>query len=65
NESGGSSMCTGEENLSEIENTFTDMSMMPIISNVYKGVYAIGHTLHDLLGCKETCPTKKQADPLT
>ncbi|KAM9480737.1 extracellular calcium-sensing receptor-like [Clarias gariepinus] len=65
NESGGLSMCTGDENLSEVTNTFTDMSMMPIISNVYKGVYAIGHTLHDLLGCKETCPTKKQADPLT
>ncbi|XP_060779002.1 extracellular calcium-sensing receptor-like [Neoarius graeffei] len=65
NDSGGLPVCTGEENLSELENTFTDMSMIPIISNVYKGVYAIGHTLHDLLGCKQTCPTKKQADPLT
>ncbi|KAK3548054.1 hypothetical protein QTP70_004287 [Hemibagrus guttatus] len=65
NDSEGLPVCTGEENLSEVENTFTDMSMMPIISNVYKGVYAIGHTLHELLACKQTCPTKKQPDPLT
>ncbi|XP_053479640.1 vomeronasal type-2 receptor 1-like [Ictalurus furcatus] len=65
NDSGGLPVCTGDEKLAEVENTFTDMSMLPIISNVYKAVYAIGHTLHDLLDCKQTCPTKKQADPLT
>uniref|UniRef100_A0AAY5ERI2 G-protein coupled receptors family 3 profile domain-containing protein n=1 Tax=Electrophorus electricus TaxID=8005 RepID=A0AAY5ERI2_ELEEL len=64
NDTVDSQMCTGEEKLSEIENTFTDMSLMPVFINVYKGVYAIAHTLHDLLGCKETCPTKKQPDPL-
>ncbi|XP_027017665.1 extracellular calcium-sensing receptor-like [Tachysurus fulvidraco] len=58
-------LCTGDEKLSEMENTFTDMSLMPIFSNVYKAVYAIAHTLHELLGCKETCPTKKQPDPFT
>ncbi|XP_026783365.1 extracellular calcium-sensing receptor-like [Pangasianodon hypophthalmus] len=58
-------VCTGEEKLSDIENTFTDMSMMPIFSNVYKGVYAIAHTLHELLGCKQTCLTKMQPDPFT
>ncbi|XP_046720744.1 extracellular calcium-sensing receptor-like [Silurus meridionalis] len=58
-------VCTGEEQLSEVENTFTDMSLMPIFSNVYKGVYAIAHTLHSLLGCKKTCNTKQQPDPLT
>ncbi|XP_076853600.1 extracellular calcium-sensing receptor-like [Brachyhypopomus gauderio] len=58
-------MCTGKEKLSEIENTFTDMSLMPIFINVYKGVYAVAHTLHELLGCKATCPTMKQPDPLT
>ncbi|XP_076853603.1 extracellular calcium-sensing receptor-like [Brachyhypopomus gauderio] len=58
-------MCTGEEKLSEVENAFPDMNLMPIFNNVYKGVYAIAHTLHDLLGCKDTCPTKKQPDPLT
>uniref|UniRef100_A0A8B9GPV4 G-protein coupled receptors family 3 profile domain-containing protein n=1 Tax=Astyanax mexicanus TaxID=7994 RepID=A0A8B9GPV4_ASTMX len=58
-------VCTGKEKLSEVENTFTDMSLLPIFSNVYKGVYAVAHTLHDLLGCAQTCPTKKQPDPLT
>uniref|UniRef100_A0A4W4GMB3 G-protein coupled receptors family 3 profile domain-containing protein n=1 Tax=Electrophorus electricus TaxID=8005 RepID=A0A4W4GMB3_ELEEL len=60
-----SALCTGQEKLSEMDSTFTDMSMMPYFNNVYKGVYAIAHTLHDLLGCKETCSSKKQPDPLT
>uniref|UniRef100_A0A3B4E354 G-protein coupled receptors family 3 profile domain-containing protein n=1 Tax=Pygocentrus nattereri TaxID=42514 RepID=A0A3B4E354_PYGNA len=54
-----------QEKLSEVENTFTDMSLMPIFTNVYKAVYAVAHTLHDLFGCTQTCPTKKQPDPLT
>ncbi|XP_066541476.1 extracellular calcium-sensing receptor-like [Hoplias malabaricus] len=57
-------VCTGKEILSHVENTFTDMRLMPIFSNVYKAVYAVAHTLHKLLGCTETCPTKKQPDPL-
>ncbi|KAG9273394.1 extracellular calcium-sensing receptor-like [Astyanax mexicanus] len=58
-------VCTGKEKLSGVENTFTDLSLMPIFSNVYKGIYAVAHTLHDLLGCTQTCPTKKQPDPFT
>ncbi|XP_036441543.1 LOW QUALITY PROTEIN: extracellular calcium-sensing receptor-like [Colossoma macropomum] len=65
NDSETITVCTGEEKLSEIKNTFTDMSPMPIFSNVYKAVYAVAHTLHDLLGCTQTCPTKKQPDPFT
>ncbi|XP_035381440.1 extracellular calcium-sensing receptor-like [Electrophorus electricus] len=65
NDSEDSPSCTGEEELSEMNNIFSDMSLMPYFNNVYKGVYAIAHTLHDLLGCKETCSTKKQPDPLT
>ncbi|XP_053479638.1 extracellular calcium-sensing receptor-like [Ictalurus furcatus] len=65
NDSVDSPLCTGDEKLSEMENTFTDMSLMPIFSNVYKAVYAIAHTLHELLGCKQTCTTKKQPDPFT
>lgn len=60
-----SSICTGKVNLSEIENTFTDMSFMPIFNNIYKAVYAIAYTLHSLLGCQDTCPTKKQPDLFT
>ncbi|XP_036441654.1 extracellular calcium-sensing receptor-like [Colossoma macropomum] len=65
NDSENTTVCTGEEKLSEVENTFTDMSLMPIFSNVYKAVYAVAHTLHDLLGCTQTCPTKKQPDSFT
>ena len=56
-------MCTGKENVSEVQNTFTDMSLMPIFSNVYKGVYAVAHTLHKLLNCTKKCPTLQQPDP--
>ncbi|XP_027017453.2 extracellular calcium-sensing receptor-like [Tachysurus fulvidraco] len=65
NDSEDSTVCTGEEKLSEIENTFTDMSFMPIFNNIYKAVYAIAYTLHSLLGCQQTCPTKKQPDLFT
>uniref|UniRef100_A0A8B9J3U3 G-protein coupled receptors family 3 profile domain-containing protein n=1 Tax=Astyanax mexicanus TaxID=7994 RepID=A0A8B9J3U3_ASTMX len=61
NESENTPVCTGEEKVSDLENTFTDMTLMPIFSNVYKGVYAIAHALHNLLGCTQTCPTKKKA----
>nr|XP_009291964.2 extracellular calcium-sensing receptor-like [Danio rerio] len=57
--------CTGKEELSQVENLFTDMSLMPIFSNVYKGVYAVAHALHELLGCKDKCALKKQPDPVT
>uniref|UniRef100_A0A4W4GM85 G-protein coupled receptors family 3 profile domain-containing protein n=1 Tax=Electrophorus electricus TaxID=8005 RepID=A0A4W4GM85_ELEEL len=49
NDTEDSIICTGEEKLSKIENTFTDLSLMPAFSNVYKGVYAIAHTLHTIL----------------
>ncbi|XP_060779001.1 extracellular calcium-sensing receptor-like [Neoarius graeffei] len=65
NDSNDIPLCTGEEKLSDLENTFTDMSMMPIFNNIYKGVYAIAHTLHELLGCKQTCHTKVQPNPFT
>uniref|UniRef100_A0A3B4CKS2 G-protein coupled receptors family 3 profile domain-containing protein n=1 Tax=Pygocentrus nattereri TaxID=42514 RepID=A0A3B4CKS2_PYGNA len=58
NESEDATVCTGQEKLSERDNAFTDLSLMPIFCNVYKGVYAVAHTLHDLLGCTQTCPTK-------
>ncbi|XP_065138720.1 extracellular calcium-sensing receptor [Paramisgurnus dabryanus] len=65
NDSTFTTECTGNEELSQVQNLFTDMSLMPIFSNVYKGVYAAAHTLHDLLGCKDKCATKKQPDPST
>uniref|UniRef100_A0A8C9Z635 Extracellular calcium-sensing receptor-like n=1 Tax=Sander lucioperca TaxID=283035 RepID=A0A8C9Z635_SANLU len=50
-----SSKCTGHEDLTGVQNSFTDMSLMPIFNNVYKGVYAVAHALHNILRCNKTC----------
>ncbi|XP_064158720.1 extracellular calcium-sensing receptor-like [Anguilla rostrata] len=43
--------CTGSESLTEVENEYTDVSELRIPNNVYKAVYAVAHSLHDLLAC--------------
>ncbi|MEQ2181802.1 hypothetical protein GOODEAATRI_015286, partial [Goodea atripinnis] len=53
------------EDLTGVENSFTDMSLMPIFYNVYKGVYAVAHALHDILNCNKTCHNDVQLEPLT
>uniref|UniRef100_A0A3B5Q2J1 Extracellular calcium-sensing receptor-like n=1 Tax=Xiphophorus maculatus TaxID=8083 RepID=A0A3B5Q2J1_XIPMA len=57
--------CTGMEDLTGVENSFTDMSLMPIFNNVYKGVYAVAHALHNVLSCNKTCDNNVQLDPYT
>ncbi|XP_047248722.1 extracellular calcium-sensing receptor-like [Girardinichthys multiradiatus] len=57
--------CTGYEDLTGVENSFTDMSLMPIFNNVYKGVYAVAHALHNILSCNKTCNSNVQLDPYT
>lgn len=57
--------CTGRENLSGLQNIFTDLSLMAIFNNVYKGVLAVAHALHNVWGCGETCGNKTQPDPQT
>uniref|UniRef100_A0A8C7QMJ1 G-protein coupled receptors family 3 profile domain-containing protein n=1 Tax=Oncorhynchus mykiss TaxID=8022 RepID=A0A8C7QMJ1_ONCMY len=52
--------CTGRENLSGLQNIFTDLSLMAIFNNVYKGVLAVAHALHNVWGCGETCGNKTQ-----
>uniref|UniRef100_A0AAY4DRR8 G-protein coupled receptors family 3 profile domain-containing protein n=1 Tax=Denticeps clupeoides TaxID=299321 RepID=A0AAY4DRR8_9TELE len=49
NESAGHTRCTGREDLSGVQSVFTDMSVMPILNNVYKAVYAVAHALHKIL----------------
>ncbi|KAM9358858.1 extracellular calcium-sensing receptor-like [Symphorus nematophorus] len=57
--------CTGNEDVTGVQNSFTDMSLMPIFYNVYKGVYAVAHALHSILSCNKTCNNKVQLDPFT
>ncbi|KAK7905209.1 hypothetical protein WMY93_017816 [Mugilogobius chulae] len=55
--------CTGTESLTGVSNSFTDMSLMPIFNNVYKGVYAVAHALHKILKCNRTCQTDVELSP--
>uniref|UniRef100_A0A8D0D5J8 G-protein coupled receptors family 3 profile domain-containing protein n=1 Tax=Sander lucioperca TaxID=283035 RepID=A0A8D0D5J8_SANLU len=55
---GNQTECTGHEDLTGVQNSFTDMSLMPIFNNVYKGVYAVAHALHNILSCNKTCNKK-------
>ena len=57
--------CTGHEDVTRVQNSFTDMSLMPIFYNIYKGVYAVAHALHNILSCNETCNNKVPLDPFT
>uniref|UniRef100_A0A8C9Z5A0 G-protein coupled receptors family 3 profile domain-containing protein n=1 Tax=Sander lucioperca TaxID=283035 RepID=A0A8C9Z5A0_SANLU len=62
---GNQTECTGHEDLTGVQNSFTDMSLMPIFNNVYKGVYAVAHALHNILSCNKTCNKKVQLDTFT
>ncbi|XP_033894747.3 extracellular calcium-sensing receptor-like [Acipenser ruthenus] len=44
--------CTGSESFGEINNQYTDVSELRITNNVYKAMYAIAHSLHNLITCK-------------
>ena len=57
--------CTGNEDVTEVQNTFTDMSLMPIFYNIYKGVYAVAYALHNILSCNKTCDIRVQLKPFT
>ncbi len=45
----GSDGCTGSERLAELQNEYTDVSELRIANKVYTAVYAIAHTLHNIL----------------
>ncbi|KAK2894879.1 hypothetical protein Q8A67_012108 [Cirrhinus molitorella] len=47
--SSGSGGCTGSEKLAELQNEYTDVSELRIVNKVYTAVYAIAHTLHNIL----------------
>lgn len=50
---GGRRVCTGEEDLSNTDTAYTDVSELRASYNVYKAVYALAHAVHDLMSCEE------------
>ncbi|XP_035240514.1 extracellular calcium-sensing receptor-like [Anguilla anguilla] len=57
--------CTGSESLIELENEYTDASELRISNNVYKAVYAVAHSLHDVLECTphQGCTNSVNTEP--
>ncbi|XP_069053569.1 extracellular calcium-sensing receptor-like [Lepisosteus oculatus] len=52
-ETTGGKLCTGLENLKELDNQYTSVSELRISNNVYKAAYAVAYSLHKLLDCKQ------------
>ncbi|XP_069053455.1 extracellular calcium-sensing receptor-like [Lepisosteus oculatus] len=53
NTSSSKKVCTGSENLRELQNPYTDASQLRITYKVYKAVYAIAHSIHNQI-CKNS-----------
>ncbi|XP_053356906.1 extracellular calcium-sensing receptor-like [Clarias gariepinus] len=45
-------LCTGQEPLNKKYSVYRNTSTLRITYNVYKGVYAIAHSLHNLISCQ-------------
>ncbi|XP_063349972.1 extracellular calcium-sensing receptor-like [Pelmatolapia mariae] len=49
---GGGAICTGQEDLENVDNEFLEISNLRPEYNVYKAVYALAYSLDDMLRCK-------------
>nr|XP_046246197.1 extracellular calcium-sensing receptor-like [Scatophagus argus] len=47
----GGALCTGQEDLENVENDFLDISNLRPEYNIYKAVYALAYALDDMLRC--------------
>ncbi|XP_041796575.1 extracellular calcium-sensing receptor-like [Chelmon rostratus] len=48
----GGSLCTGQENLEDVETELLDISNLRPEYNIYKAVYALAYALDDMLKCE-------------
>ena len=63
--------CTGEESLGDTDTRFTDVSDASLLNNIYKAVYAVAHSLDELLACEngrgpfanQSCASKNKIEP--
>ncbi|KAK2912393.1 hypothetical protein Q8A73_006506 [Channa argus] len=64
-------LCTGEENIENVETELLDLSNLRPEYNVYKAVYALAYALHDMLRCEpgrgpfsgNSCATLQTLEP--
>ncbi|XP_059187513.1 extracellular calcium-sensing receptor-like [Centropristis striata] len=67
----GGALCTGEEDLENVETEFLDISNLRPEYNVYKAVYALAYALDDMLQCEpgrgpfkgHSCGNLKKLEP--
>ncbi|XP_038548425.1 extracellular calcium-sensing receptor-like [Micropterus salmoides] len=67
----GGALCTGQEDLENVETEFFDLSNLRPEYNIYKAVYALAHALDDMLQCKpgrgpfsgHSCATLQRLEP--
>ncbi|KAM4889328.1 vomeronasal type-2 receptor 1-like [Thomomys bottae] len=64
-------LCTGEERLEDLKNTYLDVSQLRITNNVRQAVYTLAHALDELSRCGkntssviQTCINLKNFNPL-
>uniref|UniRef100_A0A669F7M5 G-protein coupled receptors family 3 profile domain-containing protein n=1 Tax=Oreochromis niloticus TaxID=8128 RepID=A0A669F7M5_ORENI len=68
---GGGAICTGKEDLENVNTKFLDVSNLRPEYNVYKAVYALAYALDDMLQCKprrgpfsgHSCATLQSLEP--
>ncbi|KAM9318708.1 LOW QUALITY PROTEIN: extracellular calcium-sensing receptor-like [Pholidichthys leucotaenia] len=67
----GAALCTGQENLADVEIEFLDISNLQSEYNVYKAVYALAYALDNMLQCEpgrgpfreNSCATLEKLEP--
>ncbi|KAM9318712.1 extracellular calcium-sensing receptor-like [Pholidichthys leucotaenia] len=67
----GGALCTGQENLADVETEFLDISNLRPEYNVYKAVYALAYALDNMLQCEpgrgpfreNSCATLETLEP--